>query len=104
MADASLEQAVWQAVGPYLQREAAEKGASAAQTAAQRQLEQAIRLLSELPETEPLIQQLRARRQPQQAPAAVTMHTLSLAQKQTVYRSILAKIVWQEGVLHLYFS
>ncbi len=103
-ADASLEQAVWQAVGPYLQREAAEKGASAAQTAAQRQLEQAIRLLSELPETEPLIQQLRARRQPQQAPAAVTMHTLSLAQKQTVYRSILAKIVWQEGVLHLYFS
>lgn len=104
-ADNIIEQAVWRAISPYLQQ--AQRDNDAAKAAGLPQIERAIQLLSELPDAEPILQQLAARKRQEMIrtmPPPAPLHTLPLAQKQAIYREILEKIVWRNGTVHLYFQ
>ena len=104
-ADNSIEQAVWRAISPYLQQ--AQRDNDAAKAAGLPQIERAIQLLSELPDAEPILQQLAARKRQEMIrtmPPPAPLHTLPLAQKQAIYREILEKIVWRNCTVHLYFQ
>ena len=104
-ADNSIEQAFWRAISPYLQQ--AQQDNDTAKAAGLPQIERAIQLLSELPDAEPILQQLAARKRQEMIrsmPLPAPLYTLPLAQKQAIYREILEKIVWRNGTVHLYFQ
>ena len=101
-ADNSIEQAFWRAISHDLQQDN-----DTAKAAGLPQIERAIQLLSELPDAEPILQQLAARKRQEMIrsmPLPAPLYTLPLAKKQTIYREILEKIVWRNGTVHLYFQ